>query len=409
MSQMRNVACALILLFIATTASAALSPQYTEWRNGPVQWIMTSAEKSAWKKVTTDEAAVAYIDLFWARRDPTEGTPQNEARDEHLSRVKTADMRYSEPRVKGSMSDRGRTLVVLGPAPNQDAMMGRIAAGGASVAGGARESAPSGSRGNADAPSGNGSDPSHGRQLGERDVWIWEHEQAVEKFDLPRVEVVFVTDPISKHTIRDVFRRDFGAAERTALRRQIVHDYQELPKWAAYGGLTPMTTMALHERPSVTPGPAAHQQHQTAVPVDAAPDVAMAPRGATKLVLSKDVFAVDPETNNDPFSRIQSTAVFTPTDELGWAARYCAQSTEAPAVPFKLRITGNAAGKKVNRASAPDDMVPDRIKGEPGCSLMRGSIPMEGMAAGQYTLHLVIEDPLVKGDSYTLVSDFTVE
>ena len=48
MPQLRNVVVvALLTLLIAATASAALSPQYTEWRNGPIQWIMTGAEKGA--------------------------------------------------------------------------------------------------------------------------------------------------------------------------------------------------------------------------------------------------------------------------------------------------------------------------------------------------------------------------
>jgi hypothetical protein len=52
--------------------------------------------------------------------------------------------------------------------------------------------------------------------------------------------------------------------------------------------------------------------------------------------------------------------------------------------------------------------VPDRIKAVPGCYLMRGMIPLEGMTAGTYALELSIEDPVSKA-SHVLKQDFAIE
>lgn len=98
----------------ATLAVADLSTQYAEWGNGPLQVLMTKEEAAAWKSVTTDEDAKAFIDLFWARRDPTPATPVNEFRNEMEIRIAAADKNFGERKVKGSMTDRGRTLLLYG-------------------------------------------------------------------------------------------------------------------------------------------------------------------------------------------------------------------------------------------------------------------------------------------------------
>ena len=70
---------------VAATAApgvAQLSAANAAWAKGPEQFLMTNDEKAAWAKVTSDDAAAAFIKDFWARRDPTPGTPQNEYRDQ---------------------------------------------------------------------------------------------------------------------------------------------------------------------------------------------------------------------------------------------------------------------------------------------------------------------------------------
>lgn len=90
---------------------AAIGPQYEAWRAGPVQWIMTTEEQSAWGEVTTDKEATRFIDQFWARRDPTPDTPENEFRNEFELRVLQANDAFSEEGRRGSMTERGRAFI----------------------------------------------------------------------------------------------------------------------------------------------------------------------------------------------------------------------------------------------------------------------------------------------------------
>lgn len=111
---LRLIVTAAVLVCLAATSFAAVSPQYAEWGQGPYQVLMTKEEAAAWKKIQTDEAAKAFVDLFWARRDPTPGTPANEYRNEIEGRIQAADKAFAEGRVKGSMTDRGKALLLYG-------------------------------------------------------------------------------------------------------------------------------------------------------------------------------------------------------------------------------------------------------------------------------------------------------
>ena len=391
MAQTRNVVAVVLLsLLFVPTASAALSAQYDAWRTGPIQWIMTGAEKNAWKKVTSDDAASRFIDLFWARRDPTPGTPQNEARDEHDGRVRYADEKFAEPRKRGSLTDRGRVWVVLGPPPNRTDVQGRIAS-----------SFDSNNAAVTEVTSGR-SNPSGGRQLGAREFWIWEHDVASALFGLPRVEVAFVTDPISRRTTRDVFRRDYGAAEAAVLKTQIKGDYTELPEWAPFGGLAPRTRVSVS-----APAPVA-ASIAPAAPSPAIPAV-VAPRGASRLTLIRNVSEIDSQLSGDPFATVVTADRFKTTEDLGWVAQYCGQSGQELRVPFMVRITGGPAEKPVDVATPLEEVVPDRIQASPGCYLLRGAIPLESMAAGTYEFHLIVDDPIVQSDSYDLTHGFSIE
>lgn len=112
---MKTTICgALIALGLAFPIFAQLSPEYEEWPQGPVKWLMTDEELSEWEAVATDAEAQELIDLFWARRDPTPGTPVNEIRQGFEQRVEIADQTFKSGRTRGALTDRGRVFLLLG-------------------------------------------------------------------------------------------------------------------------------------------------------------------------------------------------------------------------------------------------------------------------------------------------------
>ena len=62
----------------------------------------------------TFEARVKAFDQFWAERDPTEGTAENEARTAFYYRVRIANERFGIMRMEGWRSDRGRIYIQYG-------------------------------------------------------------------------------------------------------------------------------------------------------------------------------------------------------------------------------------------------------------------------------------------------------
>lgn len=111
----RVVVAVAALTMVAASGLAALSDQYVQFGKGPAIHIMTKDELAQWKNIKDDAAAQAFIDLFWARRDPSPSTPANEFRDDFDARVKYAAESFVRSRLKGSMSDRGKVLIIMGP------------------------------------------------------------------------------------------------------------------------------------------------------------------------------------------------------------------------------------------------------------------------------------------------------
>lgn len=102
------------LLLMATAVFAALSPEFADWGNGPAQHLMTKDEQARWKTITSDADAKAFVDLFWARRDPSPQTPRNEAREQFEARVDWADKNLGWRNTRGSMTDRGKLVILYG-------------------------------------------------------------------------------------------------------------------------------------------------------------------------------------------------------------------------------------------------------------------------------------------------------
>lgn len=99
------------------------------WAQGPARWLILPEEAREMKHLGTSREAIAFMERFWRRRDPDPSTPGNLFMQAFHERVEAADALYAEPGVRGSLTDRGRALVLLGPPPvlryNQRAIPGR--------------------------------------------------------------------------------------------------------------------------------------------------------------------------------------------------------------------------------------------------------------------------------------------
>lgn len=78
---------------------------------------MLPEEERAVRRLQTTREVIDFLDAFWRRRDPDPGTPDNELSKTFYERVEAADRLYSEEGRRGSLTDRGRALVLLGPPP----------------------------------------------------------------------------------------------------------------------------------------------------------------------------------------------------------------------------------------------------------------------------------------------------
>lgn len=112
--KIRLIVTAAVLACLAATAVAQLSRESAEFGQGPLRFLLTREEAAAWKNVRTDAEAKAFIDLFWARRDPTPATPRNEYRETIEARIKFADENFQGENVRGALTDRGKVLILHG-------------------------------------------------------------------------------------------------------------------------------------------------------------------------------------------------------------------------------------------------------------------------------------------------------
>ena len=83
----------------------------------PLIYVMTSEEQGIYPSLSLD-AKRDYLRQFWAKRDPTPGTPRNEEQEDFYRRISEAQRRYGEGgsgRIPGWRTDRGRIFIKYGP------------------------------------------------------------------------------------------------------------------------------------------------------------------------------------------------------------------------------------------------------------------------------------------------------
>lgn len=87
-----------------------------QWGEGPDMVLLgTAEEKTRWRRLRDAADRRSFIDDFWQRRDRTPETEENEFRTGFLRRVAFADHTFVTEKTRGSLTDRGRVFVLLGP------------------------------------------------------------------------------------------------------------------------------------------------------------------------------------------------------------------------------------------------------------------------------------------------------
>ncbi len=95
---------------------SSLPAKYAAWLNEEVPYIITNAERSAFLALKTDTDREAFVQNFWAIRNPDPNSPTNEFRDEYYRRLAYANDHFGSPgRHDGWRSDRGMVYITLGP------------------------------------------------------------------------------------------------------------------------------------------------------------------------------------------------------------------------------------------------------------------------------------------------------
>lgn len=192
MKTLRTAVVITVVALLATSAFSAVSPELAAFGKSPAKWLMTKSETAAWAKITTDADARAFVDLFWARRDPTPNTPVNELREAFNVRVKLADERYGTS-VPGSLTDRGHAFILLG--------------------------APTRIRSTGNAPQSRVLTPSTtNTDVSPKQVWLYERNKAAVDFGAAEAELAFIDQyGDNQWKIERTPRTDFNAIfERAA-------------------------------------------------------------------------------------------------------------------------------------------------------------------------------------------------
>lgn len=96
-----------------------LLPVYKEWLNGPVSYIITPEERSAFLHLETNEERENFIENFWERRNPDPGSADNSYKEDYYERIAYANEHYSSG-IPGWKTDRGRIYLMWGKPDDVD-------------------------------------------------------------------------------------------------------------------------------------------------------------------------------------------------------------------------------------------------------------------------------------------------
>jgi GWxTD domain-containing protein len=96
-----------------------LKGEYKTWLTEEVPYIITDEERKAFMSLSNDEERDAFIEQFWARRNPDPNSPENSYREEHYRRIAYANEHFAAGK-PGWKTDRGHIYIAFGPPDSID-------------------------------------------------------------------------------------------------------------------------------------------------------------------------------------------------------------------------------------------------------------------------------------------------
>ena len=85
-----------------------------DFDKSPAGYLFTKDEEKEWKKVSNEAEAKAFIELFWAKRNPDPASAFNPFKADFENKVRYADEQYTHEKSRGALTDRGRVLILMG-------------------------------------------------------------------------------------------------------------------------------------------------------------------------------------------------------------------------------------------------------------------------------------------------------
>ena len=91
-----------------------LSGAFKKWLDEDVSYIITSEERTAFRRLSNDEEREQFIEQFWLRRNPDPESLANDYREEHYRRIAYTNQHFASG-IPGWKADRGRIYIMYGP------------------------------------------------------------------------------------------------------------------------------------------------------------------------------------------------------------------------------------------------------------------------------------------------------
>lgn len=116
----KSICLAFVLVFFYSCASTGTTTQgkgdkYIRWIKEEVALLITPEEEKEFMGLQSNEEKEKFIRIFWAKRDPSPVTAENEFKDEWYQRLDYVQKTFTRGTSKGWRSDMGKVYLFFGP------------------------------------------------------------------------------------------------------------------------------------------------------------------------------------------------------------------------------------------------------------------------------------------------------